>query len=100
MKIYSLRVPLICDQDADNIANLLDTDSDGDGCPDAAEGGANFILSDLDHEDRLNSAIDLNGVPTFAGVNGQDKGDSQDSQKIDPDCSACTPEAPKLIKLK
>ncbi|MEM6804248.1 MAG: hypothetical protein AAF696_22780 [Bacteroidota bacterium] len=98
--IFSLRVPRICDEDGDTIANQIDTDSDGDGCPDASEGSDHFILSDLDNEDRLNSAIDNKGIPTYAGLSGQEKGASQNTQQIDPDCTACTPTAPKLIKLK
>ncbi|WP_206445600.1 Ig-like domain-containing protein [Spirosoma sordidisoli] len=36
-----------CDTDGDNVANFFDLDSDGDGCPDALEGGAAFTTANL-----------------------------------------------------
>ena len=37
----------VCDSDGDGILNHLDLDSDGDGCPDAIEGGGSFTSADL-----------------------------------------------------
>ncbi|WP_299769194.1 VCBS domain-containing protein [uncultured Dokdonia sp.] len=37
----------VCDSDMDGIANNLDLDSDGDGCPDALEGDGGFAETDL-----------------------------------------------------
>ncbi|MBK8887336.1 MAG: hypothetical protein IPN46_12635 [Saprospiraceae bacterium] len=39
--------------DGDNVLNHLDPDSDGDGCPDAVEGGGSFTDGDLTNADNL-----------------------------------------------
>ncbi|MFC6268932.1 hypothetical protein [Frigoriflavimonas asaccharolytica] len=38
-----LPIKVVCDKDGDGIPNILDLDSDNDGCPDAAEGGNTTI---------------------------------------------------------
>ncbi|WP_161492706.1 hypothetical protein, partial [Spirosoma sp. 209] len=51
------------DADNDGIINSLDLDSDGDGCPDAIEGGAAFITSNL-------VSSTMSGGNSGAGFNG------------------------------
>lgn len=63
----ALRVYDQCyDTDLDGIPNSLDLDSDGDGCPDATEGGGNFGSTDLNPDGSLSGTVDANGVPTIA----------------------------------
>ncbi|MEO1012879.1 MAG: hypothetical protein AAFX53_16390 [Bacteroidota bacterium] len=72
------------DTDNDGIADHLDTDSDGDTCPDALEGGGSFTKNDLDPNNRLVGAVDTTpssptyGVPLVAGA-GQAVGSSRDN---------------------
>lgn len=85
------------DTDNDSITNDFDLDSDNDGCPEAIEGGANFIASNIDANEMLTGGVDSNGVPTVAGANGQTTGSSQDTNVQDPDCPPpCTSVAPTL----
>jgi len=70
--------PYSCDVDADGIPNSLDTDSDGDGCPDAAEGTANITSSQLNANNQISGPVNSNGVPTAVG-NGQGLGVSQNA---------------------
>ncbi|MEY3411525.1 MAG: hypothetical protein RIQ70_211, partial [Bacteroidota bacterium] len=80
---------ILCTSDIDNdgIINSLDTDSDGDGCTDAIEGGAAFKKSDLSGQS-LSGSVDANGVPVLAGASGQTVGSSQDVNTQDSEC--CT----------
>ena len=68
--------------------NRLDLDSDGDGCFDAIEGGANFTISAIDENGRLLGKVDANGVPTVATVTGQSVGSSINLSQQDAACSS------------
>ena len=95
------------DTDGDTIPDYLDLDSDGDGCPDAIEGGAAFTSSDLvissmpggnsgaSYNGLSSASVTQNlgnttvgntpttiGVPTIAGT-GQTVGQSQNGLKND-----------------
>ncbi|TGV02519.1 hypothetical protein EM932_10075, partial [Flavivirga rizhaonensis] len=65
-------IPLILIQsDGDSIPDLLDVDSDEDGCPDAIEGSGSFVAGDLTSSNNLadddEGSVDSNGVPTNTG---------------------------------
>ncbi len=72
------------DTDNDGIADHLDTDSDGDTCPDALEGNATFTKNDLDANNRLAGVVETNplspnyGIPLAAG-SGQTVGSARDN---------------------
>ncbi|MEN1785228.1 MAG: LruC domain-containing protein, partial [Bacteroidota bacterium] len=75
------------DSDNDGIKDHFDLDSDNDGCPDALEGAANFVVSDLEANNRLASSVGANGVPTVASVSGQGVGTAQDADQQDIECA-------------
>ena len=103
--MYNCNLP---DTDGDGIANYLDLDSDGDGCPDALEGGANLATSSLVTSTiaggnsgtgytgsstspvvkNLGNTIDANGIPTIAGT-GQTVGNSADKLVQSANCVTC-----------
>ncbi|MCF7569631.1 DUF11 domain-containing protein [Sabulilitoribacter arenilitoris] len=58
-------VPSCQDTDGDGTADYLDLDSDGDGCPDAIEGGGNFTYADL-----ITSTIDGGNTQNGGSYNG------------------------------
>ena len=72
------------DIDGDGIPNHLDTDSDGDGCLDAIEGGANFKKGNLNGSS-LSGTVDAKGVPVIAN-GGQNIGSSSDANVLSPNC--------------
>ncbi len=71
------------DTDGDGIIDYVDTDSDGDNCPDALEGDGAFTRNNLDASNRFNGAVDTvpssqtYGVP-LAVAAGQGVGSSKD----------------------
>jgi gliding motility-associated-like protein len=74
----------VTDTDGDGILNSFDTDSDGDECLDAIEGGADFKLTDINN-DELDGGIDANGVPLVAN-GGQNVGSSADENVKSNEC--------------
>ncbi|MCC6286244.1 MAG: T9SS type A sorting domain-containing protein [Chitinophagaceae bacterium] len=79
------------DTDADGIYNHFDTDSDGDGCPDALEGNGTFKYPGLDVNGRLNVPVDASGVPVIAGV-PQTVGTSANAALFDVQSACAFPE--------
>lgn len=95
----------VCDLDGDGIPNDKDLDSDGDGCPDAIEGGGPMLASDLRASAldggndgvgytgssiqpvtvNLGNTVDANGVPVIAN-GGQSVGSSQNGSETSADC--------------
>ncbi|SNZ01776.1 hypothetical protein SAMN06265377_3621 [Flagellimonas pacifica] len=72
------------DTDGDGIIDYMDTDSDGDNCPDALEGDGTFTGNSLDANNRLAGVVDTApssptyGVPLIV-VTGQGVGSSKDN---------------------
>ena len=77
----------LLDTDGDGQIDTFDNDSDDEGCFDAIEGSASFDPSNTDATGMLLGTIDLNGVPTIAGISGQDIGTSQDNTTHDALCA-------------
>lgn len=78
---------LTADFDGDGIINVLDLDSDNDGCIDAEEGGGSFTILGGDiSNDRLIGSVDAAGIPIVAGSSGQGLGSAQDVSVKACDC--------------
>lgn len=88
-----------CDTDGDTIPNYLDLDSDGDGCFDVLEGGANFQSgATYITGNRLNTTVNASGVPAvptgttpaitgYTQAAGQTVGSAQNSTIFDAQCA-------------
>ncbi|MEZ0538337.1 Ig-like domain-containing protein [Fibrella arboris] len=99
--------PCNYDLDNDGIANTLDLDADGDGCPDVIEGGGTFKAINLVNSalpggnsgpgytgtstgpvtKNLGNTVGSTGIPILAGT-GQSLGQSANGAVQDPDCSS------------
>ncbi|WP_346238919.1 DUF4347 domain-containing protein [Niabella insulamsoli] len=77
------------DTDGDDISNSMETDSDGDGCPDALEGSASFTYANLTAGLMLTGGVSATGVPTITG-SPQEPGYSRAPALSDPQ-HACDP---------
>ncbi|MFY0481076.1 DUF11 domain-containing protein [Flavobacterium sp. PLA-1-15] len=60
----------LSDIDADGIANYLDNDADGDGCPDAREGDENVLPANIDGNGRITGGVNSNGIPNLVNSGG------------------------------
>ncbi|MFT3704542.1 MAG: T9SS type A sorting domain-containing protein [Agriterribacter sp.] len=80
------------DTDADGTPNYLDTDSDGDGCPDALEGSASFLYSNLDANGRLTGSVSAQGVPLISG-SPQTAGTAYNNALFDAQSACAFPES-------
>lgn len=89
---YSVRD--FCDSDGDGVANIVDLDSDNDGCPDYIEGSGSYTTSNgvtaggtlTDGNgnaitQNLGNTVNAQGMPTVAG-SGQTAGTSQNVNAV------------------
>ncbi|MCU7618231.1 DUF11 domain-containing protein [Chryseobacterium sp. PBS4-4] len=94
---FFIRIFPECDSDKDGIPNRLDLDSDGDGCPDVIEGGANFTTgATYITSNRINTGVNASGVPNvptatpvitnYTQAAGQGSGNSQNNTLNDCKC--------------
>ena len=71
MQMYELTYCLAKNSDTDGIPDHLDTDADGDGCPDAVEAAGSFTPTDLDADNSLGDTSNTNGIPLVNGSSAQ-----------------------------
>ncbi|MGI6242882.1 MAG: T9SS type A sorting domain-containing protein [Prevotella sp.] len=74
----AVTIVIPCDTDKDGVPNVLDLDSDGDGCLDAIEGDQ-FITVDQLKDGAIDSEEDENGIPELV-KGGQGLGASQNAE--------------------
>jgi len=87
------------DGDNDGFTNRFDTDSDGDGCFDAIEGGGNFTSVNLNANGMLTGGVDGNGIPLAATSSGQTIGSSQNNAVQSTDCCPSLSTAPGNVVI-
>ena len=89
--LVTIMVP--CDDDMDGIPNFFDTDSDGDGCFDALEGGDDVTEEEIDEEGQIKGEVDADGVPVLVNPGGEADVDGKQGQEAkwayDKTLSAC-----------
>ncbi|WP_299386590.1 Calx-beta domain-containing protein, partial [uncultured Lacinutrix sp.] len=86
MQFYELEYCIGLDTDGDGIPNIYDTDSDGDGCFDALEGGDNILATNVLANGQLDGTANAasNGVPSnVSSTTGQTVGGSVDGTPSD-----------------
>ncbi|MFQ9996104.1 MAG: hypothetical protein ACLRV7_03405, partial [Hoylesella buccalis] len=86
-------IMLPCDDDMDGIPNFFDSDSDGDGCFDAIEGGDNVTEDMVDEQGRIKGEVDKDGVPVAVNAGGKADKDGEQGQAAgsayNPEENAC-----------
>jgi hypothetical protein len=87
------------DGDSDGFTNRFDTDSDGDGCFDAIEGGGSFTSVNLNANGMLTGGVDGNGIPLAATSSGQTIGSSQNNAVQSTDCCPSLTTAPGNVVI-
>lgn len=78
IQIVEISSGICLDTDNDGIPNYLDPDSDNDTCPDAIEGSANILLTNIDGNNKITGGVNTQGVPILVN-GGQGYGNSQDA---------------------
>lgn len=78
------------DTDGDTFPNVVDYDSDDDGCFDAFEGSLTIAGTSVDVNGQLTGNVTITGVPEIIGA-GQDIGFSQNDGCLDDDCPCTDP---------
>lgn len=84
------------DTDGDGIPNYQDTESDGDGCPDAIEGGASFLYPQFDLNNRIDAGVTSDGMPQLTGV-PQSRGTSTNPAQFDLQSGCAFPETYPVV---